>query len=179
MEPNSNHVAVQTCGVNTNTPVHIPGTFTIGNDTNVQSCLLSQAAINTHIPMLAGTCGHSTCTDGPVHFVVIRVAPQGTAPSGTLMVWLDPFSSLSGTHTPEPTCYPVINVPYTINSGTDGLSLDPANGGSAWVGFSGSQSTQNTAQDILQWEFTPHTPTILQQPIPLGGVPNPFIFGRT
>ena len=31
-DPNSDHIAVQTCGPNTNTPVHLPGDYTIGNN---------------------------------------------------------------------------------------------------------------------------------------------------
>ena len=39
-DPTSNHIAIQTCGPNTNTPVHLPGDYTIGNNHQVQSCLL-------------------------------------------------------------------------------------------------------------------------------------------
>src|ERR1039458_10370353 len=44
-DPNSSHVAVQTCGMNTNTPVHQPGSYTIGFHPNVPNCLYSAAAI--------------------------------------------------------------------------------------------------------------------------------------
>src|SRR5271169_131955 len=46
-DPNANHVAVQSCGPNTNTPVHLPGDYQIGQNMHVESCLLSQGAINT------------------------------------------------------------------------------------------------------------------------------------
>ncbi len=43
-DPTSNHVALQTCGVKTNTPVHLAGQYTIGQNHNVTSCLYSQAS---------------------------------------------------------------------------------------------------------------------------------------
>jgi hypothetical protein len=45
------------------------------------------------------------------------------------------------------------------------------------VGFTASQSNSATVHDILEWEYTPHTPTVVQKLIPNGGVPNPFLFG--
>ena len=173
-DPNSNHVAVQSCGPNTNTPVHLPGDYTIGQNHNVESCLLSQAAINTTIPMLGGACNPSTrtCADGPLHQVVIEYTPPaGHQASGTLQIWLDPIF-IAGTHTPDPKSPPVINVPYNINQ----LNLDPSNGG-AWVGFTASQPAAGTAQDILAWEFTPHLATKVQQVIPPGGTPATYPFG--
>ena len=71
----------------------------------------------------------------------------------------------------------VINVPYNIsfsNSNPTGLNLD---NGKAWVGFTGSQPIMSTAQDILAWEFTPHTPLQITQTIPPGGQENDFVFG--
>src|SRR5208283_3885622 len=77
-DPTSNHIAIQTCGPNTNTPAHLPGIYTIGNNSNVQSCLLSQAAIDSNIPMIGGACSDGVCTDGSLHNVVIQYQP----PSG-------------------------------------------------------------------------------------------------
>jgi len=175
-DPNSNHVAVQSCGPNTNTPVHLPGDYTIGQNMHVESCLLnqSQAAINATIPMLGGACNPSNhqCADGPLHQVVIEYTPPAEhQASGTLQIWLDP-TFIPGTHTPEPNAPTVINVPYNINQ----INLDPSNGG-AWVGFTGSQHSARTAQDILAWEFTPHIATKVQQVIPPGGTPATYPFG--
>ena len=54
-DPTSNHIAIQTCGPATNTPVHQPGNYTIGNNGNVQSCLLSQQVNRLQHPT-AGRC---------------------------------------------------------------------------------------------------------------------------
>ena len=90
-DPNSNHVAVQSCGPATNTPVHLPGAYTIGQNHNVTSCLLSQNAINTSVPAIGENCSGFHCIDGAVHQVVVEYTPP--APNqqlGTLQVWLDP-----------------------------------------------------------------------------------------
>ncbi len=179
-DPNPNHVAVQSCGPNTNTPVHLPGTYTIGQNHDVTSCLLSAGAINTSVPALGVNCSGFHCTDGTVHQVVIEYTPP--APNqqlGTLQVWLDP-TFIQGTHTPVPGAPTVINVPYNISfssSNPTGLNLDPANGGSGWVGFTASQPVNSNAQDILAWEFTPHTPLQITKLIPPGGQENDFVFG--
>jgi len=126
-DPNSNHVAVQSCGPATNTPVHLPGVYTIGQNHNVTSCLLSQNAINTSVPLIGENCSGFRCTDGAVHKVVVEYTPP--APNqqmGTLQVWLDP-QFIAGTHTPVPNAPTVINVPYNVTfsgSNPTGLNLD-------------------------------------------------------
>jgi hypothetical protein len=166
-DPNASHVAVQSCGQNTNTPVHMAGDYTIGRHPNVPDCLYSNA-INT-VPPMGGSCNGSTCMNGAVHQVVIEYTPPtGHQAMGTLAVWLDNINPQ--THTPYPGAMPTITVPYNIT----GLSL--TNGG-AWVGFTASQPAQATAQDILGWEFTPHTPSQDTQVISNGGVPTTFPFG--
>lgn len=176
-DPNANHVAIQTCGPGTNTPVHLPGTYTIGQNHDVTSCLLSSSAINTSIPTIGETCAGTHCTDGLVHQVVIEYTPPAQGQTlGTLQVWLDP-TFIPGTHTPQPNAPTVLNVPYNISysaSNPTGLNLT---NGSAWVGFTASQPINSTAQDILGWEFTPHTPLLIQQIIPPGGQENDFTFG--
>ncbi len=176
-DPNNNHVAIQSCGPATNTPVHLPGTYTIGQNHNVTSCLLTQSAINTSVPIIGETCTGVRCSDGAVHQVVIEYTPP--APNqqlGTLQVWLDP-QFIPGTHTPEPNAPTTLSVPYNIafsNSNPTGLNL---NNNGAWVGFTGSQPVMSTAQDVLAWEFTPHTPLQITQVIPPGGTENDFVFG--
>jgi hypothetical protein len=176
-DPNTNHVAVQSCGPSTNTPVHLPGIYTIDQNHDVTSCLLSSGAINTTVPAIGDNCTSGRCQDGAVHQVVVEYTPPAPGqPQGTLQVWLDP-QFIPGTHTPEPGAPTVINVPYNVtfsNSNPTGLNL---NNGSAWVGFTGSQPQASTVQDILAWEFTPHTSLQLQQLIPPGGTENDYIFG--
>jgi len=184
-DPTSNHVAVQGCGTNTNGPVHIPGTFTIGRNTHVTSCLVA-SGLNSSIPHLGVTCADSTCADGAVHQVVIEYTPPANVNgSGTLMVWIDqPF--VPNTHTPCPNnripgC-PVaavtsINIPYNIDNTHSRTGISLASGTSAWVGFTGSQTNETQAEDILAWEFTPHAPAQIQQTIPNGGIEARYTFG--
>jgi hypothetical protein len=185
-DPTSNHVAVQSCGQNFNSPVHLPGDYTIGNNHHVESCLLfqSQQAIYTPTALIGPFCpGVSICGNGPVNQVVIEyTAPQGQG-SGTLNIWLNP-PLISGTHTPKPGTPPNISLAYTINDPNYGLALDHTgcnqvgkNCGYAWVGLTASQPTNGTAQDILQWEFTPHNIQVIKKVIENGGIPTTFPFG--
>jgi len=184
-DPSSNHIAIQTCGPGTNTPVHLPGNYTIGNNNNVQSCLLSQQSIDSNIPVMGPTCNGSSCTDGSMHNVVIGYTPpMGTQP-GKLQIWLDP-TFFTGTHTP--TGPATMSVPYNIvydpENNPSGLSLDTTNCapgqtpcGYAWVGFTASQPSEGTAQDIFGWELTLSAPTMLTEPLQPGGTPTVFAFG--
>jgi hypothetical protein len=185
-DPNSNHIAIQTCGGDYsmfNTPVHLPGTYTIGQDNDVTSCLLSSAAINTSIPMLGGTCNDSGCTDGAVHQAVVEYDPPANGQPGQLQVWLDPVF-LPGTHTPAPNSPSAISVPYDIvysSSNPDGLQLYKH---SLFAGFTGGQPQQSDGQpsggtttDIIAWEFTPHGPTQITQQIPNGPTEADYAFG--
>jgi hypothetical protein len=184
-DPNSNHIAIQTCGglpSLVNTPVHLPGSYTIGQDDNVTSCLLS-SAINTNIETLGGTCNGSTCTDGAVHQVVIQYTPPAANQQlGLLEVWLDP-TFYPGTHTPVQGAPTVLSVPYNIvYSPTNPTGLALGNGiGTFWVGFTASQPlvSQGTGaqQDIFAWTFTTHSPTQITQVIPNGGIEANYVFG--
>jgi hypothetical protein len=170
-----NHVALQGCGTNTNTPVHDPtGTYTIGRNNNVKTCLIG-STLNTAIPTLGASCGVSSCADGNPHDVVVEYAQVSGV--WTLMVYIDP-QFIPGTHTPVPGSYAAINVPYTIDGAVNpstGLSLRVDSKGkktSAYIGFTGSQNLTPQQQDILAWEFTPHAPTQVTQTIQNGCDPN-------
>ena len=179
-DPNSNHIAIQTCGPNTNTPVHDDGDYTIGQHQHVPDCLYNNAIYTPSNDILGGTCNGNSCTDGAIHDVVIGYTPPSMGQPGTLQIWLDP-TFIPTTHTPAPGSIPVINVPYNIVYDAEtnplGLNLDPLNGGSASVGFTASQPSDGTAQDILGWEFTNQAPTKVQQTIQPGGTPTVFSFG--
>lgn len=192
-DPSSNHVAVQTCGGNLsvfNSPVHLPGTYTIGNNHDVTSCLLSQGAITSNIPLLGPVCNSSGCTDGAVHQVVIEYdASASLMMPGTLLVYLDP-TFIRGSFVPVPGSQPIISVPYNlIYTPANPLGLGLSGAGDILVGFGGSQPaacgtmcppdgpTGGTAIDILAWEFTSHAPTQITHTIPPGGVENDFTFG--
>jgi len=165
----NNHVAVQGCGTNTNGPVHTAGTYTIYHNNNVTSCLVGSGLNNSGtLPHLGVTCGQSSCADGSPHDVVIEYAPVANV--WTLKLYVDP-QFIAGTHTPVPTAVPAINIPYNIDNTQNpstglALGLDANQQKTlAWVGFSGSQTFQPQQQDILAWEFTPHTPTQVTQTI--------------
>jgi len=172
-DPNANHVAVQSCGTQPNSPMHN------GN------CLVG-SAINTNIPHLGVICTSGPCKDGSTHEAVIEYDAPPFNPNGigTLIVWIDP-PFIPNTHTPCPNntipgcpvaAVAAINIPYNIDNtyNPQGISLA---GGSAWVGFTASQTTDPQAHDILAWEFTTHAPAQVQQPIPPGGTPAVYNFG--
>ena len=179
-DPTSNHVAIQTCGPQTNTPVHLPGNYTIGNNNQVQSCLLyqSQQSIDSNIATLGGTCGDGSCMDGAIHSVVIGYTPPAMGQQqGVLQIWLDP-NFLQGTHIPKgpPTMSVPYNIVYDSENNPSGLQL--GSDGAAWVGFTASQPMGGAeAQDILGWEFTLHSPVQIQEPLQPGGTPTTFAFG--
>ncbi len=191
-DPNSNHVAIQTCGGDPskyNSPVHLPGVYTIGSNNDVTSCLLSSAAINSNIPTLGGSCSEDSCTDGAVHQVVIQYTPSQNLRQGTLQVWLDP-QFIPGTHTPAPGAPTILNVPYNFvyDATQNPLGLQLTNH-SAWVGFAGGQTAPQGKKpgndspsggstiDVMAWEFTPHSPTTVTELIPNGGTEADYVFG--
>ena len=180
-DPNGNHVAIQTCGGNPamfNSPVHEAGTYTIGNNHNVTSCLLSQDAINSNLASSLGpTCNGDSCSDGPMHQVVIEYTPPSGGQPGALQVYLDPQFQ-PGTHVPVTGAPTILNVPYNIAfSSSNPLGLQPANISSLFAGFTASSENGGTTTDILAWEFTPHAPSQITQQIPPGGTENDFTYG--
>ncbi len=181
-DPNGNHIAIQTCGGNPalfNSPVHEPGTYTIGNNHNVTSCLLSPSAINANLPSTLGpTCSGGSCSDGPVHQVVIEYTPPASGQQqGLLQVYLDPQFQ-PGSHVPILGAPTTLSVPYNIvYSSTNPLGLQPANISTLFVGFTASVENGGTTTDIFNWEFTPQAPTQITQPIQNGGTLTDFAFG--
>jgi hypothetical protein len=179
-DPNNNHIAIQTCGPQTNTPVHEPGDYTIGYNESVQSCLLnqSQQSIDTMVATLGGTCGDGSCIDGTIHNVVIGYTPPAMGQQqGLLQIWLDP-TFVEGTHIPRglPTMSVPYNIVYDAENNPSGLQLD--SNGAAWVGFTASQPMGGSqTQDVLGWEFTLHSPVQIQEPLQPGGTPTMFAFG--
>lgn len=165
-DPNANHVAVQSCGTQANAPNHVPGNCLVGS------------VNSTTIPTLGVTCGTSgPCKDGSAHEVVIDYTPpaNGTG-NGTLVVWIDPLF-VSGTHQPVPTAVKAINIPYNIDIAQNSQGISLAGGTSAWVGFTGSQTSDPQAQDVLAWEFTPHVQTQVTHVIQSGGTEVDYTFG--
>jgi len=193
----NNHVAVQSCGTNTNGPVHEAGSFPF-DEATATSCLVGGVGgpgldnSNTLVH-LGVNCPGRPCTDGSPHNAVIEYAPVNNV--WRLMVYVDP-PFIPNTHTPCPSvniplgcpvaAVPAINIPYNIDhsqNASTGIAL--ANGTSAWVGFSASQTSDPQVQDILAWEFTPHAPTTVTQTIQgctsgpnCTPPPTPFTFGQ-
>jgi hypothetical protein len=181
-DPNGNHIAIQTCGPGTNTPVHENGNFTIGNHQNVPNCIYP-ANTQPYTPSVAmgGACNGESCTDGSVHDVVISYnPPSAMQPGGLLQIWLDP-QYLTGTHTPKGR--PNVSVPYNLvydqTNNPLGLRLDtrPGKVGYAWVGFTSSQPSDAMQMDIRAWEYTASGLVQIQQVIQPGGTPTDFNFG--
>ena len=190
----NNHVAVQSCGTNTNGPVHEAGSYPFYKAT-ATSCLVGGVGgpgldnSNT-LAHLGVNCNTSPCTDGSPRDVVIEYAPVSNV--WRLMVYVNP-PFIPNTHTPCPSvniplgcpvaAVAAINIPYNIDSSQNastGIALAKDSNGnytSAYVGFSASQTNEPQQQDILAWEFTPHAPTQVQQTIPPGGTTASYTFG--
>jgi hypothetical protein len=175
-DPTANHVALQSCGVKTNTPVHLPGQYTIGQNHNVTSCLYSQSSISSAIPPLGVTCGNGGCVDGiPVTVVVEYSGPPSVNSDDPyhLRVWVDPLL-IPGTHTPVPNAVAQIDLKQFVLERT--LTLNNA-AGATYVGFTAGYGAKAQTTDVITWEFTPHTPTQIQEQINNNGDENEFDFG--
>ena len=150
-DPSSNHVAVQSCGTQPNSPMH---TWHLSGGSGI--------SINSH-PALGRDLRHfrqvhrrRTARSG--HSSTLQPNPANG--NGTLKVWIDPPFILELTPRVEPhrLCPCSINIPYNIDNTYNSHGISLAGGTSAWVGFSASQTTVPQAHDILAWEFTPHAP---------------------
>jgi hypothetical protein len=137
-DPNGNHIAVQSCGVDPevgplpNSPAHGE------NTSGFRNCLIGLIASP-----------ETTMSGGAVHTVIIDYTPcSGDCSLGTLTVNLD------GTV--------VLTTSVTIENE---LNL---NSGNAWVGFTSGTGTLFENHDILSWTFTPHTSTTIEENIPPG-----------
>ncbi len=176
-DPTANHVALQTCGVKTNTPVHLPGQYTIGQNHNVTSCLYSQNSISSAIPPLGVACGDGGCIDGiPVTVVVEYTGPPSVNANDPyhLKIYVDPLL-IPGTHTPVATATAQIDLkPFKLDQS---LTFNNA-AGAAYVGFTAGYGANTQTTDVLAWEFTPHTPTLIQQMIQNGGSETEFDYGN-
>jgi hypothetical protein len=176
-DPNSNHVAVQSCGANNpNSPAHIPGPFPIcGGQYNVSGCLVANGIDSGNdLPMLGVKCGQLNCQDGAIHQVVVEYTGK-TGKNGqyNLKVYVDP-PFIPGTHTPATNAVPQINIPFILENQ---VALDP-NNPVAWVGFTASQASESQTQDLLYWEFNTHQQdTTIQQMLQPPNVQNTFVFG--
>ncbi len=172
-DPNANHVALQSCGANPNNPVHDSGVYTICSNNQVTSCSFN--VMGTAIPPLGVACGNGGCIDGiPVTVVVEYTGTSKTDPHH-LYVYVDPLL-IPGTHTPVANATPQIDVPGFMIEKEIPISPTAA-GVTALVGLTASQASNSQTTDLIAWEFTPHTPTQIQQQIQNGGTETPFNFG--
>lgn len=182
-DPNANHIALQSCGLNTN-GVGLP------NSPDHSTCAV-QLLDSNGSPFSAIVVSPQTSTatptpvnlaDGNIHQVVVIYNGPNDTPANTIQVYLDP-PFVTGTHTPDPTqgATPILQGSYNIatsigpfiNSGTaTNPSLD-----SAYVGFTSATGASDEQQEILAWTFTPHTTVTQQQPLNTQGQPTDFPFG--
>jgi hypothetical protein len=174
-DPTANHVAVQSCGLKTNGPVHLSGEYTIGNNHHVTSCLYNyhgQDAISSAIPPLGVGCGDGGCVDGIPVTVVVEYTPGKQGNPGELQVYVDPLL-IPGTHTPIPTAKPQIDIPFTIEKVINFTNIAKF----AFVGFTAGYGAHAQTTDVIAWEFTPHAPTQITEPLNDNGMENQFDFG--
>jgi hypothetical protein len=170
-DPNANHVALQSCGVNPNNPVHDSGEYTICSNNHVTSCPLN--IMGTAIPPLGVACGNGGCIDGIPVTVVVEYTGTSKGDPHHLYVYVDPLL-IPGTHTPVSNATAQIDMRgFMIEKA---IPISPtAAGVTALVGFTASGNTQTT--DLITWEFTPHTPTQITEQINDNGQENQFDFG--
>jgi hypothetical protein len=135
-DPNSNHVAVQSCGTGYNTSHHNqPCSWTNSGSTFGNSTL----GISTSVGALP-----ITLSDGNVHTVTIQYNPPGTpcntAASATnnLCIYLDQATY------PNPVLTVNVNLSTVLSLGT---------GGTAYVGLTGATGSNYQTQDIQSWTF--------------------------
>ncbi|HEY6446314.1 MAG TPA: Ig-like domain repeat protein [Acidobacteriaceae bacterium] len=183
-DPNANHIALQSCGLNPttgfglpNSPVHTACTVQLldasGNpfyalDSSPQTSSANPAAVNL--------------ADGNIHQVVMVYNGRNDTPANTIQIYLDP-PFVPGTHTPDPTqgATPILQGAYNIatsispfiNTGSESNpSMD-----SAYVGFTGATGAAFEQQEILAWTFTPHSTVSQTQPLNTNSAPTDFPFG--
>ncbi len=176
-DPNANHIAMQSCGTQANSPAHVMGSFPIcGGQYMVSSCLVDPNGIDSgnDLPHLGLVCGQGGCQDGAVHQVVVEyTGSSGNRLSdnpGNIKIYVDP-PFMQGTHTPAPNAVPQINLTLTIENT---IAL---NSGAAYVGFTASQASTSQTTDLLAWEYTPHQDTKIQELIQNGGTQTTFSYG--
>ena len=139
-DPNGNHVAVQSCGPGQqNSNAHdSPGP---NNQGGFPNCSL---AINS--PLV-------NFSDGTVHTVTINYLPPGAATSGSCV------SAGTGELDVTLDITSVISACMTIENQ---FSLAGASSDSAYVGFTSATGFYDEEADILNWNFTPTGPAIIQ-----------------
>lgn len=182
-DPNANHIALQSCGLNSNgaglpnSPDHSTcAVQLVDSNGNPFSALVVSPQTSTATPTPVNL------ADGNIHQVVVVYNGPNDTPANTIQVYLDP-PFVAGTHTPDPTqgATPILQGSYNIaasigpfiNSGSaNSPSLD-----SAYVGFTSGTGASSEQQEILAWTFTPHTTATEQQPLNTQGQPTDFPFG--
>jgi hypothetical protein len=143
-DPNANHIAVQSCGLNEgDTPLPNSPAHSSENDFNFPNCLIGSIA--NPIPIMS---------DGGVHTVIIDYTPAhscgGDSCPASLTVNLDGTDVLT-----------------TIVTLEDEMNLTS---GKAWVGFTSATGLFFENHDILSWTFTPHgSSSVNNITVPPGG----------
>jgi hypothetical protein len=196
-DPDGNHIALQSCGISSETNAGLPNS---PSHLNVPGVPNPQGAADIGCTVSLSVSGTPTYTwpnypyalfspsssfsDGNYHQVVIVYNGPNDTPANYLYVYLDPPFN-PGTYTPASTAVPVFQGPFDItqfmspfiNSGTAGNpSYD-----SAYVGFTAGNGGSSAAQEIMAWTFTPHTTVTQTQPLQTQSSTNPtyqqFNFG--
>lgn len=182
-DPNNNHIALQSCGLNANS-VGLP------NSPDHNTCNVQLVDSNGNsFPALVSSPQTSTAVpapvylaDGNVHQVVVIYNGPNETPANTIRVYLDP-PFVAGTHTPDPTqgATPILQGSYNIATSigpfiNSGSAANPSMD-SAYVGFTAATGSGDEQQEIMAWTFTPHSTVSETQPLNTNGQPTDFPFG--
>ena len=160
-----NHIAVQNCGAGlANSPDHTGSCLV---QLNSATPATTMPAINSQLAVMLA--------DGNVHEVVIEYSGPTEATPNRLRIYIDP-PFVSGTHTPVATAVPVIDGIYDIAANLNLINSGSAND-SAYVGFTAATGLFFEQHEVLAWTFTPHAPSVQQQPLAPPGQPTVFPFG--
>lgn len=161
----ANHIAIQNCGAGlANSPDHSGSCQVQLNSATPDSII---PAINSQLAVMLA--------DDNVHEVVIEYSGPTEATPNRLRIYIDP-PFVHGTHTPDVTAIPVIDGIYDIAANLNLINSGTAND-SAYVGFTAATGSDFEQHEVLAWTFTPHTPTVQQQPLAPPGQPTVFPFG--
>jgi len=172
-DPNSNHIALQSCGLGEggplpNSPAHNSGclvTLTNGNSpisTLISAPITSVASPSTSTPV--------TLADGNPHQIVIVYNGPNDSPANWIYVYLDP-TYIHGTHTPVSGTTPLFAGPFNI------AQYMTTVGGNAYVGFTAATGSAFETHELMAWTFTPHATVAQQQPLNPPGTQTTANFG--
>lgn len=172
-DPNSNHIALQSCGLgessvpNANSPDHDTCTVVLQNNPATSTLIPNPLSASTGLPV--------TLSDGAEHqMVIVYNGPNDPNPN-TISVYLDP-TFVPTTHTPVASSVPLFSGPFVITNYIN-LSSNSPTSSPAYVGFTSGTGGSFEQQELMAWTFTPHATVSQQQPLNPPGTQTTANFG--